>query len=123
MKTFENMKYLANKIGYMMSPIKERRKHFQFINKTNNVNNFAPDILCYLKQLLDLFHINFLNYSKVFYVLLNVHLGIIFVNNQLDANFFFMYVYLYSLHVLDSHVLIIRRINYINTTSVVCHPV
>jgi len=55
-----------------------------------------------------------------FYVLLTVHLGIIFVNNQLDAQFFFMYVYLYSLYVSGSHVPIIRRINCINMTSGVC---
>jgi len=48
--------------------------------------------------------------SKTFYVLLAVHLRIIFVNNQLDAQFFFMYVYFHSLHVSGSHVLIIRRI-------------
>ena len=47
----------------------------------------------------------------------------IFVNNQLDAQFFFMYVYFYSLHVSGSHVPIIRRINCINTTSGVCHSV
>jgi len=46
-----------------------------------------------------------------FYVLLTVHLGIIFVSNQLHAQFFFMYVYFYSPHVLGSHVPIIRRIN------------
>jgi len=34
-----------------------------------------------------------------------------FVNNQLDAQCFFMYVYFYSLHVSGSHVPIIRRIN------------
>jgi len=45
----------------------------------------------------------------------------VFVNNQLDAQFFFMYVYYYSLHVSGSHVPIIRRINCINTTSVICH--
>jgi len=33
------------------------------------------------------------NRLKLFYVLLTVHLGISFVNNQLDAQFFFMYVY------------------------------
>jgi len=33
-----------------------------------------------------------------------VHLGTVFVNNQLDAQFFFMYVYFYSLHVSGSHV-------------------
>jgi len=43
-----------------------------------------------------------------FYVLLTVHLGIIFVNNQLDAQFFSMCVYFYSLHVSGSHVPIIR---------------
>jgi hypothetical protein len=48
-----------------------------------------------------------------FHVLLTVHFGIIFVNNQLDAQFFFMYVYFYSLHVSGSHVPIVRRINYI----------
>jgi hypothetical protein len=41
----------------------------------------------------------------------------IFVNNQLDAQFFFMYVYFYSLHVSGSHVTIIRSINCINKTS------
>jgi hypothetical protein len=40
-----------------------------------------------------------------------------FVNNQLDAQFFFMYVYFYSLHVSGNHVPIIRSINCINTTS------
>jgi len=40
-----------------------------------------------------------------------------FVNNQFDAQFFYMYVYFYSLYVSDSHVSIIRRINCINTTS------
>jgi len=51
----------------------------------------------------------------VFYVLLTVHLGIVFVNNQLDKQFFFMYVHFYSLHVSGSHMPIIRRINCINT--------
>jgi hypothetical protein len=61
--------------------------------------------------------------AAFFYVLLTVqHLGIIFfVNNQLDAQFFFIYVYFYSLHVSGSHVPIIRRINCINTTSGICH--
>jgi len=57
------------------------------------------------------------------YVLLTVHLGTIFVNNQLDAQLFFMYVYFYSLHVSGSHVPIIRRINCINTISGICHSV
>ena len=57
------------------------------------------------------------------YVLLTVHLGIIVVNNKLDAQFFFMYVYFYSLHVSGSHVLIIRKMNFINTTSGICHSV
>jgi len=59
----------------------------------------------------------------VFYVLLTVHLGTIFVNNQHDTQFFFMYVYFYSLHVLGSHVPIIRRINCINMTSGICHSI
>jgi hypothetical protein len=58
-----------------------------------------------------------------FYVLLTVHLGIILVNNQLDARFFFVYVYFSSLHVSSTHVLIIRRINSINTTCDICHSV
>jgi len=58
-----------------------------------------------------------------FYVLLTVHLGTILVNNQLDAQFSFMYVYFYSLHASGSHVPIIRRINCINTTSGICHSV
>jgi len=45
----------------------------------------------------------------------------ILVNSQLDAQLFFMYVYFTSLHVSSTHVLIIRRISCINTTSGVCH--
>ena len=44
----------------------------------------------------------------LFYVLLNVHPGMILVNNQLDTQFL-MYVYFYSLHVSGSHVPITRR--------------
>jgi len=47
----------------------------------------------------------------------------IFVNNKLDAQFFFVYVYFCCLHVWGSHVPIIRRINCINTTSGICHSV
>jgi len=43
--------------------------------------------------------------------------NLIFVNNQLDAQFFFTHVYFYSLHVSGSHVPIIRRINCINTSG------
>jgi hypothetical protein len=42
----------------------------------------------------------------------------VFVNNQLEAQFFFIYVYFYSLHVSGSHVPIIRRINCINTSGI-----
>jgi len=45
-----------------------------------------------------------------FYVLLTVYLGMILVNNQPDAQFFFAYVYFYSLHVSCSYVPISRRI-------------
>jgi len=47
----------------------------------------------------------------------------IFVNNELEAQLFFIYVYFYSLHVSDGHVPIISRINCINTTSGICHSV
>jgi hypothetical protein len=67
---------------------------------------------------------NTVHYSLVkFYVLLTVHLGTIFVNDQLDEQLFFMYVYFYSLRVSGSHVPNIRRINCINTTSGICHSV
>jgi hypothetical protein len=61
-------------------------------------------------------------YKSKFHVLSTVHLGITFVNNQLDAQILFMYVYFYSLHVSGSHVPIIRRINCINTSGI-CHSV
>jgi len=64
-----------------------------------------------------------LEHAIQFYVLSTLHLGIFFVNNQLDTQFFCIYVYFYSLHVSDSHVPIIRRINCINTTSGICHSV
>jgi len=46
----------------------------------------------------------------------------VFVNNKLDAQFFFMYVYFYFLHVSVSHVSTIR-INCINTASGIYHSV
>jgi len=55
------------------------------------------------------------------YVLLNAHLDIILVNNQLDAHFFSVYVYFDTVHASSNHVLIIRRISCINTTSGICH--
>jgi len=61
------------------------------------------------------------NHSLIFYVLLTVNLGIILVNNQLDAQLFFIYVYFDTLHVSSNYVLIIRRINSMNTTSGICH--
>jgi len=51
-----------------------------------------------------------------------VHLGIIFVNKELDVQCFFTYVYFYSLHVSGSYVPIIRGINCINTSGL-CHSV
>ena len=42
-------------------------------------------------------------------------------NDQLDAQFFFVYVYFNFLHVSSIQLLIIRRFNFINTISVICH--
>ena len=58
---------------------------------------------------------------KEFYVLLTVHLGIILFNDQLDEQFFCVYVYFNSLHVSSIQVHIIRRFYFINTISVICH--
>ena len=60
--------------------------------------------------------------SEKFYLLLNARLGIILVNNELDANLFSIYVYFDTLHVSSNHVLIIRRINCI-IASGICHCV
>ena len=50
-----------------------------------------------------------------FYILLTVHLGIILVNNQLDAQFLFSYMFYFSsLHVSGIYVPIVRRINPLN---------
>ena len=49
--------------------------------------------------------------------------SLLFVHNQLDAQFFSMYVYFYSLHDSGSHVPIIGRVNCINTRSGICHSV
>ena len=58
----------------------------------------------------------------VLYVLLTVHLITIFVNDQPDAQFFFVYLFTpISVHVSSNQVLIIRRVNCINTTSGICH--
>jgi len=50
-----------------------------------------------------------------------VHLGTVFVNNQLDAQLFFMYVYFYPVHVSGSHAPIIRRINLLKPTGYMIH--
>jgi hypothetical protein len=50
-------------------------------------------------------------------------INIIPVNDGLDAQFLFLYVYVNSLRVSSNLVLIIRRINCINTTSGICHSV
>ena len=91
-------------------------RHFIVPDGSTGLAQFCFDVLI-LMCLFCLFCI------AEFYVLLTVHLGIIFVNNQLDTQFSFMYVYFYSLYVSDSHVPIIRRSNCINTTSGICHSV
>jgi len=50
-----------------------------------------------------------------------VHIGIILFIEQLEAQFFFVYVYFSSLHVSSIQVLIIRRFNCISTISGICH--
>ena len=50
-----------------------------------------------------------------------MHLSIILINNQLDAQFFSVYVYFDTLHVSSNRVLIIRRINCTNMASGICH--
>jgi hypothetical protein len=57
------------------------------------------------------------------YVLLTIHLGVILVNDELDAQFLFLYVYLNSLHVSSNLMLISRINNCTNTTSSMCHSV
>ena len=47
----------------------------------------------------------------------------IFVNNQLNAQLFFLYVYFYFLRASVSYKSIIRRIDCINTTSGICRCV
>jgi len=61
--------------------------------------------------------------SIKFYVLLTVRLGPDLVNNHLDAHFFFfLYIFIPILYMFRaSPVLIIRRINCINTTSGIWH--
>jgi hypothetical protein len=76
------------------------------------------DSFCFYLHIVHTFDING---DLYFHVLLTVHLGIILVSKQLDAQFFFVYVYFNSLHVSSSHVLIIRRINCIYKTSGICH--
>ena len=61
--------------------------------------------------------------ARPFRVLRTTHSYSLFVNNQLDTQFFFMYFNLYSLRVSDSSVSIIRRINCINKTPGLCHSV
>ena len=93
------------------------------IGKNGARNTLHEDLRSTVQHLTGTSYHNREKVFSEFYVLLTVHLGIIFVKNQLDAQFFFMYVYFYSLHVSGSHVPIIRRINCINTTSGIYHTV
>jgi hypothetical protein len=65
---------------------------------------------------------NVVKYEGWFYVLLTVHLCTVLVNDQL-AHFFNVFIYFISLHVSSNPVLIIRRINCINTSSGIFHCV
>ena len=63
-----------------------------------------------------------------FFILVPVHLDKIPINNQPDAQFslyIYIYIFIYfdSVHVSNNLVLIIRRVNCINTTSGICHSV
>jgi len=62
----------------------------------------------------------FINYYIFFNILLTVHLGTFLVNNQLDA-IFNVFICFTSLHFSNNPVLIIRRINCINTSSDIYH--
>jgi hypothetical protein len=44
-----------------------------------------------------------------FYILLTVHLSSVLVNNQIDAQFFFLYIYSNSLHVSSTPVLFLQK--------------
>jgi hypothetical protein len=59
--------------------------------------------------------------SMFFKCIVDLHLGSVLVNNQLDTQFFFRIIYFNSLHVSSTPVLIIRRISCINTTSGIWH--
>jgi hypothetical protein len=66
---------------------------------------------CNLSPLLFNIHIEqAINECKEFYISLTVHLGIVIVNNQLDAFFSNVFIYFTSPHVSSNPVLIIRRI-------------
>ena len=57
-----------------------------------------------------------------FYVLLTVHLITVFVNNQADAQFFFLCLFIPILYMFRANqLLIIRGVNRINTTSGISH--
>jgi hypothetical protein len=65
-----------------------------------------------------------LKFDSNFYILLTVHLCIILMNNQLDTQFLLcMFIYFDSVHVSSNPVLIIRRVNCINTISDICRSV
>jgi hypothetical protein len=72
---------------------------------------------CFVVQLANIFC------SAEFYILLTVQLSMIIVNDKLDAQVLFLYIYFNSVHVSSKLVLIVRRLNCINTTSGMCHSV
>ena len=87
--------------------------HYQTYTSSSKENKIRDWIKIGLKKTKFVFY---------FSVLLTVHLVTVFANNELEAHlFFFIFVYFNSLHVSGNQVLIIRRVNCINTTSGVCH--
>ena len=102
----------------LLVPARRGYRLFMNILFPNMVNIFSICVIAgFRREVVETFPL------QICYVLLTVHLVIIFVNNQHEAQWFFMYVYSYFLHVSDSYVPIIRRINCINTTSGICHSV
>ena len=79
------------------------------VKSPNNASKWQMEFSSAFKGLKTLLYKLKQKMAPFLYIFLTVHLGIILVCNQTDAQFLLWYIYLNSLYVSSNYVLILRR--------------